>query len=107
MSDSALAIGIDSGTTNSSMAWYDPRTGRAEVIKTQGEDKVPSMAYFGENETLVGKPVDELIEDVSNDKPRREELFLRTITSIKRNLIAPPRIALPDGRYVRPVDVVA
>lgn len=58
-------------------------------------------------QTLVGKPVDELIEDVTNDRPRREEVFGRTITSIKRSLISPPRIALPDGRYVRPVDVVA
>jgi molecular chaperone DnaK (HSP70) len=107
MSDSVPPIGIDFGTTNSSMAWYDPRTQRAEVIKTQGEDKTPSMVFFGENETLVGKPVDELIEDISNDISRRGEVFRRTITSIKRNLIAPPRIALPDGRYVRPVDVVA
>ncbi len=107
MSDSAPSIGIDFGTTNSSMAWFDPRTKRAEVIKSQGEDKTPSMVFFGEDETLVGKPADELVEDVSNDSSRRAEVFRRTITSIKRNLIAPPRIALPDGRYVRPVDVVA
>jgi hypothetical protein len=108
MSDSVPSIGMDFGTTNSSMAWFDPRTGRAEVIKCQGEDKTPSMVFFGENETLVGKPVDELIEDVSNDRPRREEVFRRTILSIKRNLISPPRIALPNaGRYLRPVDVVA
>jgi molecular chaperone DnaK (HSP70) len=73
MSDSVPSVDIDFGTTNSSMAWYDPRSGRAEVIKNQGEDKTPSMVYFGEDETLVGKPVDELIEDVSNDRARREE----------------------------------
>src|SRR5918911_5110205 len=107
MSDSTPAIGIDFGTTNSSMAWFDPRTKRAELIKTQGEDKTPSMVYFGENETLVGKPVDELIEDVWNDRAQRLEVFRRTIISIKRNLLSPPRIALPEGRYVRPLDVVA
>jgi molecular chaperone DnaK (HSP70) len=107
MSDGVPSIGIDFGTTNSSTAWFDPRTGRAEVIKSQGEDKTPSVVFFGEHETLVGKPADELIEDASNDRLQREEVFRRTVVSIKRNLIAPPRIALPGGRYVRPVDVVA
>jgi actin-like ATPase involved in cell morphogenesis len=102
------SIGIDFGTTNSSMAWFDPRTESAEVIKNaEGEDKTPSLVYFGEGETLVGKPADKLIEDASNDVARREEVFRRTIASIKRDLIAPPRIALPGGRFVRPVEVAA
>jgi WD40 repeat protein len=107
MSGNTPSIGIDFGTTNSSMAWYDPRRGQAEVIKNQGEDKTPSMVHFGEGETLVGKPVDDLLEDVSLDRSRREEFFRRTVMSIKRNLIAPPRIALPGDRCVRPVDVAA
>lgn len=51
MSDSVPAIGIDFGTSNSSMAWFDPRTRKAEVVKCQGEDKTPSLMYFGEDET--------------------------------------------------------
>jgi hypothetical protein len=65
------------------------------------------VVYFDENETLVGEPVENLIQDVSTDTVRRGEVFRRTIASIKRNLLSPPRIALPGGRYVRPVDVSA
>ncbi len=38
---------------------------------------------------------------------RRDEIFRNTVASIKRNLLSPPRIALPGGRYVRPVGVAA
>lgn len=109
MSEHAPSIGIDFGTSNSSMAWYDPRTGGAEVIlNAEGQAKTPSLVHFGEGETVVGQPVADLLEhDVSTEAARREEIFRRTVTSIKRNLIAPPRIALPEGRYVRPVDVSA
>ncbi|MBV9454673.1 MAG: Hsp70 family protein [Rubrobacter sp.] len=90
------------------MAWYDPRIGDAEVLlNAEGQTKTPSLAYFGENETLVGETVENLIEDVSTDRARRDEILGRTIASIKRNLLSPPRIALPGGRYVRPVEVVA
>jgi WD40 repeat protein len=102
------SIGIDFGTTNSSVAWRDPRTGEVEVIlNAEGQTKTPSLIYFGEDGVLVGEPVEDLIQEVSTDKARREAVFRSTVASIKRNLLAPPRIALPGGRYVRPVDVVA
>ena len=108
MSERPPSIGIDFGTTNSSMAWYDHRLGSAEtILNAEGQPKTPSLVHFGENETLVGEPAENLIQDVSTDNSRRGEVFQRTIVSIKRNLLSPPRIALPGGRFVRPVDVVA
>ena len=108
MSEQVASIGIDFGTTNSCVAWYDPRTGGAEIIlNAEGQTKTPSLVYFGEDEILVGEPVEHLIQNVSMDKARREEVFQRTIMSVKRNLLAPPRIALPGGRFVRPTDVAA
>jgi molecular chaperone DnaK (HSP70)/WD40 repeat protein len=108
VSEQVPSIGIDFGTTNSSMAWYDPRTGSAEIIlNAEGQRKTPSLVYFGENETLVGEPVESLIKDISTDRVQRDEVFRCIIESIKRNLLTPPRIALPGGRFVRPVDVVA
>ena len=108
MSEHGPSIGIDFGTTNSSMAWYDPRTGDAEnILNAEGQTKTPSLVYFGENEILVGEPVENLLQDVSTDRTRRDEVFQRTIASIKRNLLSPPRIAFPSGRYVRPVAVAA
>ena len=108
MSDNPPSIGIDFGTTNSSMAWFDPRIGEAEnILNAEGQTKTPSLVYFGEDETLVGEPVENLIQDVSTDRAHRDEVFRCTIASIKRNLLSPPRIALPGGRFVRPVDVAA
>ncbi|MGH3090096.1 MAG: Hsp70 family protein, partial [Rubrobacteraceae bacterium] len=109
MSENVPSIGIDFGTTNSSVAWHDPRTGDAEVIlNAEGQPKTSSLVYFDEDGgTLVGEPVENLLQDVSTDKSRRDEVFRRTVSSIKRNLLSPPRIALPGGRYVRPVDVAA
>ncbi len=90
------------------MAWYDPRTESAEIIlNAEGQAKTPSVVHFGESETLVGEPVENLLQDVTTDRGRRDEIFQRTITSVKRNLLSPPRIALPGSRYVRPVDVAA
>lgn len=108
MSEQVPSIGIDFGTTNSSVAWYDPRTGDAEVIlNAEGQPKTLSLVHFGEDETLVGEPVENLLQDVATDRARRDEVFRRTVASIKRNLLAPPRIALSGGRYVRPVDVAS
>jgi actin-like ATPase involved in cell morphogenesis len=103
-------IGIDFGTTNSSMAWFNPKTNQAEVIKnSEGEDKTPSLVYFGRDRMLVGKAVEELLEEVADDDndERRKETMARTITSIKRNLISPPVIPIPGSRDVRPVEAAA
>ena len=101
-------IGIDFGTSNSSVAWYDPRSGQADVIlNAEGEAKTPSLVYFGGGETLIGKPVDELIEDAAADQEQRGDIFQRTQISIKRRLVNPKRIFLPGGRIVTPVEVAA
>lgn len=56
------------------------------------------MVYFGETEVLVGTPAEHLLED--------EEEAKRVVTSIKRELVSAPSLALPDRR-VTPVDVAA
>ena len=104
----APSLGIDFGTSNCSMAWYDPRSGTAEIIlNAEGQPKTPSVVYFGENETLVGEPVENLLEDVSTDRGQRDEVFRRTVRSIKRSLVPPIRMAIPGGRFVKPVEVAA
>jgi len=95
----AAIIGIDFGTTTSSMAWVDPRTGEAKVIKNaEGEEKTPSVVYFGEGETLVGSPAEQMLED---EGERR-----RVVLSVKRELVNAPTLALP-GRRVKAVEVAA
>jgi molecular chaperone DnaK len=49
-------VAIDFGTTNSKVARIDPRTGEAEVLPgANNEDMTPSVVYYGEGETLVGR----------------------------------------------------
>jgi hypothetical protein len=57
-STNSLTIGMGCGTINSSMARFSLRTGQAEVIlNAEGEAKTLSLVYFGEDKTLVSKPV--------------------------------------------------
>lgn len=99
-------IGIDFGTTNSKMAWYNHRISQAEVLKNkEGEERTPSVVYFGKKETLVGKPVENLLDDIQYLGDQLDEEFQRVIWSIKRHLISPPTISLPGGKDVRPTQV--
>jgi molecular chaperone DnaK (HSP70)/outer membrane lipoprotein SlyB len=111
MSTEAPYFGIDFGTTNSSMSWYDPETEQADIIaNAEGEDKTPSIVYFGEDdEVLVGKDAEEKVKEYENSPnvEEREEVNRRVVKSIKRNLLAPAVIPIPDRDPVRPVEVVA
>jgi actin-like ATPase involved in cell morphogenesis len=92
-------IGIDFGTTASKMAWFNPRTGQAEVLlNAEGEQKTPSVVYFGDEEILVGTPAEQMLEFPEDRK--------RIVASIKRNLVQTPQLWLA-GRPVRAIDVAA
>jgi molecular chaperone DnaK (HSP70) len=108
MSADAPYFGIDFGTTNSSMAWFDPKTKQAQLLKnTEGEEKTPSLVYFGEDETLVGKPVQDKLEESEHyDEEEREDLNQRVVKGIKRDLLNPPVIPIPGRKPIRPVEVV-
>jgi molecular chaperone DnaK (HSP70) len=109
MNEPSPVIGIDFGTTNSSAAWFDPRKGRVELLRNaEGHEKTPSLVYFGERETLVGEPTVQHLKELYElgGDEAREELGC-IIKSVKRRLLSPPRILLPGGREVRPVDAAA
>jgi actin-like ATPase involved in cell morphogenesis len=102
MSSAAAFIAIDFGTSKSAMAWYDPKAGQAKPIRNaEGEEKTPSIVYFGKNETLVGTPAEQMLEDQEDPEARS-----RVIVSVKRSLVNSPTLALP-GRRVKAVDVAA
>ena len=79
----------------------EPETGQAEVLKNaEGEDKTPSVVYFGEgDQVLVGTPAERMLDD--------ETERWRVVTSVKRDLVSAPMLALPGGKRVKPVDVAA
>ena len=92
-------IGIDFGTTTSSMAWVDPGTGKAEMLKNaEGEEKTPSVVYFGAELMLVGTPAEQMLDDPQEGR--------RVVASVKRELTNAPTLALP-GRRVKAVEVAA
>jgi tetratricopeptide (TPR) repeat protein len=92
-------LGIDFGTCNSSMAWFDPRTGQAEVLRNaEGEDKTPSVVYFGDREVLVGRHAEDRLESPEERK--------RVLPAVKRDL-ARPRLWVFGGRRVTPVEAAA
>jgi formylglycine-generating enzyme required for sulfatase activity len=96
---STPTIGIDFGTTTSSMAWVDPGTGKAEMLKNaEGEEKTPSVVYFGAEGVLVGTPAEQMLDDPQEGR--------RVVASVKRELTNAPTLALP-GRRVKAVEVAA
>jgi molecular chaperone DnaK (HSP70) len=96
----STCIGIDFGTSYSSVAWFNPETKRAEILKNaEGEDKTPSVVYYGLSETIVGKAAEDMLED--------EQERQRVIFSVKRELISAPTISLLGGGRIKPVEVAA
>ena len=92
-------LGIDYGTCNSSMAWFNPQTAQAEILRNaEGEEKTPSVVWFGPREVLVGKYAEERLE---HDEDRKD-----VIVAAKRAL-AKQRCWRCHGRNVTPVDAAA
>ncbi|MEJ5343103.1 MAG: Hsp70 family protein [Thermogutta sp.] len=93
-------VGIDFGTSNSTIAWFDPETGRAEALgNAEGESKTPSMVYIGPaGEVIVGKLAEERISDPGSHP--------RIIRAVKREL-AKKRVWYLDGRPWTSVEIAA
>jgi molecular chaperone DnaK (HSP70)/TM2 domain-containing membrane protein YozV len=92
-------IGIDFGTCNSSAAWFNPKTGQAEPLRNaEGDEKTPSVVYFGARETVVGRFAEERLESPQERK--------RVVIAVKREL-ARKRAWVVDDRSVTPVDAAA
>ncbi len=95
-------IGIDFGTSKSSMAWYDPRASRAEIIRNyEGREITPSVVYFDRDggEILVGQLAENKLEE-----QRAEQRGF--VVSVKRNLVTAPAKVI-GGKVYKPVDVAA
>jgi actin-like ATPase involved in cell morphogenesis/GTPase SAR1 family protein len=107
MDKSPPMIGIDFGTSNCRMAWFNSQTKRAEpLLNAERELKTPALVFVGETGNLAGKPVEVLL-DAPADDGQRNDTIGRVIWRIKRNLITPPCIGLPGGRQITPVEVAA
>lgn len=93
------SVGIDFGTTYSKMAWYNPIRHQAEPLRNNEQrEQTPSVVYLGWNQTRVGDPAVDMLED----EQERENVVI----SAKRQLVNTPLLALSRGS-IHTVDVVA
>ena len=102
-------IGIDFGTSNSVMAWFDPETGKPQIIfNAEGEDKTPSIVYYSPEGVIVGRGAQAALTDAEYlDEAERDEALQSIFCSIKRDLGRRMLHALPDGRQVGPVEIAS
>jgi len=93
-------VGIDFGTTNSSIAWFDSQSQRAEALyNAEGEVKTPSVVYISpRDEVFVGKLAEERIVDPASHP--------RIIRAVKREL-AKRRVWYLNGRAWTSVQIAA
>lgn len=104
-------IGIDFGTTYSTVAYINPQTGLAEAIRINGSEKIPTMLYYSPEggEPMVGQEAYE-IYDLCNDIDNREEVeqhLSGIFSDLKRNMDKDERLYLPDGRCLTYVQLIA
>lgn len=104
-------IGIDFGTTYSTVAYKNPQTGLAEAIRINGSEKIPTMLYYSPEggEPMVGQEAYE-IYNLCNDIDNREEVeqhLAGIFSDLKRNMNKEERLYLPDGRCLTYVQLIA
>ena len=102
-------IGIDFGTSNSVMAWFNPETGKPQVIfNSEGEDKTPSIVYYAPEGVIVGRGAQAALTDAEYfDETERCRVLQSVFCSVKRDLGRRMLHALPDGRQVSPVEITS
>lgn len=103
-----MKFGIDFGTSFSTMCALRS-DGRPEVLRDgNGDEKIPSVVYWGKDGVKVGRAAVGMLEDAQcMPEEEKHETLGRLVKGVKRNLKPGYSIALPDGKVVTPVDVVA
>lgn len=104
-------IGIDFGTSYSTVCRINPKTGKAESIRINGEDKIPSILYYSPDggDPMVGKEAFDMFELCrSIDDIDEVKRHIRGIVSgMKRKMNPDFRKRFADGRELSYVDMIA
>lgn len=97
-------IGIDFGTTQSTISRINPRTGLAEAIRIRGKEKIPTMLYFplDGGAPVVGQEAFDIYNLCNQfDNPEEANRHLAYIFSnLKRDMNPEERLYLPNGEYI-------
>ena len=81
------------------MAWFNSKTGQAELLlNAEGENKTPSVVFYGPKETLVGRPAEDMLDSPEGRK--------RVLAAFKREL-AKPRVWIFGDRRITPIEATA
>lgn len=103
-------IGIDFGTSYSTVAYVNPQSGNAEAIRINGSEKIPTMLYYSPDggEPMIGQEAFE-IYSICNDIDDKEEVaqhLAGIFSGLKRNMNKEERLYLPDGRDLSYADMI-
>lgn len=91
-------LGIDLGTAQSRVAWFNSRAARPEVLlNADGESQTPTIVYFGAKDILVGKAAAQMAQFVGER--------INVVSSVKRLLGQAVSLPIPD-RDIGPLAVV-
>lgn len=91
------SIGIDLGTTYSSLAYLTPQGAPVTLPNAEGELSTPSVVLFDGDEAIVG--AEALRHSIASPE--------RVIVHPKRHMGDPRKVWHVDGRFYRPKDVSA
>lgn len=105
-------IGIDFGTSFSTVSWFNPQTGKPEPILINGKEKIPTMLYYPPEggDPLVGDEAYAIYEQcrTTNNQDEIDEYLGCIRSDIKRSLSKTTKAGcLPDGKVLTYVDLVA
>lgn len=104
-------IGIDFGTSYSTISWINPRTNHAEPIRINGKEKIPTMLYFpsDSNTPLCGDEAYAIYEQCrqTTDEDEIAEYMGGIFSDLKRNMDRERVEYLPSGKAVHYVDLIA
>ena len=104
-------IGIDFGTSYSTISWINPRTNRAEAIRINGKEKIPTMLYFSSDSDtpLCGDEAYAIYEQCrqTTDENEMIEYMGGIFSDLKRNMDKDRIEYLPSGKPVHYVDLIA
>lgn len=104
-------IGIDFGTSYSTVSWINPYTNRAEPIRINGKEKIPTMLYYpiDSNKPLCGEEAYAIYEQCrqTTEDDIIAEYMGGIFSDLKRNMDKERVEYLPSGKTVHYVDLIA
>lgn len=103
-------IGIDFGTSYSTVAYKNPKTGLAESIRINGSEKIPTILYYSPDggDPMVGQEAFEIFE-LCNDNEDKEEVAIHLsgiFSDLKRSMNKEEKLYLPDGRSLSYPEII-